>query len=91
MVDRLKQAITDVNQGLMIAKGTECSLVKISMKSAEEIIALLNESVSQGVVDQIRWERDTALGQLAEIGKGLGEKMDDVVELVKSKDGKQEG
>lgn len=89
MVDRKKQAITDVNQALMIAKGTECSLVKISMKSAEEIIALLNDSVSQSVVDQIRWERDTALEQLAEIGKGLGEKMDDVVKLMKLGGGKQ--
>ena len=32
------------------------------------------------VLKQVYWERDTALHQLAEIGKGLGEKMDDVVE-----------
>jgi len=36
--------------------------------------------VEQSVVDQIRWERDTAIAQLAEIGKGFGETMDDVVE-----------
>lgn len=37
--------------------------------------------VEQSVVDQIRWERDTAIAQLAEIGKGFGEQMDDVVEV----------
>ena len=30
------------------------------------------------LLEQVEWERDTALTQLAEIGKGLGEKMDDV-------------
>lgn len=39
--------------------------------------------VSQGVVDQICWERDTALSQLEQIGKGLGSKMDDIVALLK--------
>ena len=42
-------------------------------------LRLLQESVPQGVVDQIRWERDTAIQQLSEIGKGLGEKMDDII------------
>ena len=36
--------------------------------------------VSQKLFDQIDWERTVAISQLAEIGKGLGEKMDDVVE-----------
>ena len=40
--------------------------------------------VSQGVVDQIRWERDTALSQLEQIGKGLGSKMDDIVAMLKA-------
>jgi len=31
-----------------------------------------------GLLEQVEWERDTALAQLAEIGKSLGEKMDDV-------------
>ena len=44
---------------------------------AEQVERLLKKSVPQSVVDQIRWERDTALSQLKEIGKGLGEKMDD--------------
>lgn len=42
--------------------------------------------VSQGVVDQICWERDTALSQLEEIGKGLGSKMDDIVALLKEQE-----
>ena len=45
---------------------------------AEQVERLLKKSVPQSVVDQIRWERDTALSQLKEIGKCLGEKMDDV-------------
>lgn len=44
----------------------------------KDALELLKNSVPQSVVDQIRWERDTALSQLKEIGKGLGEKMDDV-------------
>ena len=42
--------------------------------------------VSQEVVDQIHWERDTALLQLEQIGKGLGSKMDDIVALLKEQD-----
>lgn len=42
----------------------------------------LSNSVHQNVVDQIKWERDIALEQLAKIGKGLGEKMDDIVTLL---------
>ena len=34
--------------------------------------------VSRAVFEQVMWERDIALEQLAEIGKGLGERMDDV-------------
>lgn len=42
--------------------------------------------VSQRVVDQIRWERDTALSQLEQIGKGFGSKMDDIVALLKEQE-----
>ena len=34
---------------------------------------------------QLRWERDTAIAQLAKIGKGFGEQMDDVVVRKKGK------
>lgn len=46
----------------------------------------LKESVSQEVVDQIKWERDLAISQLADIGKGLGENMLDIVALLKKKE-----
>ena len=35
---------------------------------------------------QAMYERDTAIKQLAEIGKGLGEKMDDAERIVRCKD-----
>lgn len=46
--------------------------------------------VSQGVVDQICWERDTALSQLEQIGKGLGSKMDDIVALLKEQEEREQ-
>ena len=51
-----------------------------------DALELLKVSVSQNVVDQFRWERDTAIKQLSEIGKGLGEKMDDIAKIVRCKD-----
>lgn len=39
----------------------------------------VKQMVSRAAFEQVMWERDIALKQLAEIGKGLGEKMDDVV------------
>ena len=42
--------------------------------------------VERNTFEQVMWERDVALAQLAEIGKGFGEKMDDVVEVVRCKD-----
>ena len=47
-------------------------------RMAKEILSA--DVVERSVYDQVAWERDTALSQLAEIGKGLGERMDDVVE-----------
>ena len=46
----------------------------------------LKDSVSQKVVGQIKWERDLAIAQLADIGKGLGENMLDIVALLKNKE-----
>ncbi len=36
------------------------------------------EAVPKSYADQIRWERDIAIGQLNEIGCGFGQKMDEV-------------
>ena len=41
--------------------------------------------VSKGAYDQCDWERIVALTQLKEIGKGLGERMDDVRPVVRGK------
>ena len=40
------------------------------------------EIFSKTYVDQVRWERDIAIEQLDEIGKSLGEKMDDVKTII---------
>lgn len=42
--------------------------------------------VSRGAYDQCDWERVVALTQLKEIGKGLGERMDDVRPVVRCRD-----
>ena len=52
-------------------------------EKAKTTLEMLKSSVSQSVVDQIKWERNVALSQLNEIGKSLGEKMDDIVSLLK--------
>ena len=42
------------------------------------------DAVSRGVLDQVRWERDIALEQLADYGLSLGERAD-VVKVVRCK------
>lgn len=44
------------------------------------------DAVSIGTLEQFKWERDVAIKQLNEIGKGLGSKMDDVTTVVRCKD-----
>lgn len=44
------------------------------------------EAVSVGTLEQFIWERNLAIGQLNEIGKDLGSKMDNVITVVKCKD-----
>ena len=43
------------------------------------------DAVSRGVHDQVRWERDVAIGQLESYGISLGEKAD-AVKVVRCKD-----
>ena len=43
-------------------------------------------AVSPGVLEQYKWERDTAIAQLAELGIGFGQKKPDMVEVVRCKD-----
>lgn len=47
--------------------------------------ALTLLKADQSVIDQIEWERNTALEQLAEVDKSLGEKMDDLRELTQKR------
>jgi hypothetical protein len=44
------------------------------------------DAVSPGVLEQYKWERDTAIAQLEELGIGFGQKKPDMVEVVRCKD-----
>ena len=44
------------------------------------------DAVSAETYQQTIWERDVALAQLNEIGKGFGEEMDDVATVIRCKD-----
>lgn len=55
-------------------------------KVANKLAKLLgDEEETDKAIEQFKWERDTAIHQLEEIGKGFGEKMDDVKALVDAK------
>lgn len=59
---------------------TDCNCYAQLAMDALELL-----KADQSVIDQIEWERDTALEQLAEVDKSLGEKMDDLRELVQKR------
>lgn len=40
----------------------------------------------EAYIEQLRWERDIAISQLNDIGVQFGEKVDDVVKVVRCKD-----
>lgn len=42
--------------------------------------------VPRDAYNQLHWERDVMAGQLADVGKTLGQKMDDVVPVIRCKD-----
>ena len=44
------------------------------------------DAVERGVFEQVAWERDIAVGQLSDIGKSFGEKMDDVAKVVRCRE-----
>lgn len=54
-------------------------------KQARKVQEYIENSVPMDVCDQFKWERDVCLGQLEEIGKDLGSKMDDIVALLPKK------
>ena len=60
----------------------ECEYAIMPLKGALENLPAA-DVVSRGAYDQTDWERCVALTQLKEIGKGLGERMDDVRPVVR--------
>ena len=44
------------------------------------------DAVSPSVVEQYKWERDTAIAQLEELGIGFGQKKPDMVEVVRCRE-----
>ena len=48
--------------------------------------ASVADVVSRRAYNQVMWERDIAIAQLSEIGKGFGQKMDDVKLVVFCRD-----
>ena len=44
-----------------------------------------NQVVSHSAYEQVAWERDLAIRQLQDIGKGLGERMDDIKSIINNK------
>ena len=47
------------------------------------------DATSLGALEQFKWERDTAIAQLAELGIGFGQKKPDMVEVVRCGDCKR--
>lgn len=67
-------------------RACEVDDVKAELEEAPTI-----DAVPVGAYEQTRWERDTAISQLEEIGKSLCEKMDNVATVVRCKDCKHWG
>lgn len=54
--------------------------------AVEKLSSAQPNAVPRTTYEQAMYERDIAIKQIAEIGKGLGEKMDDVERIVRCKD-----
>lgn len=65
---------------------------KLALKMGEMFQKLIDDeptvedAVSLGVIEQFKWERDTAVAQLEELGIGFGQKKPDMVDVVRCKD-----
>lgn len=79
-IEREKDKYIKLSQALEVLDSCACWWAHERM---ERIPAA--DVVPTELYNQILWERDTALAQLAEIGKGLGEKMDDVRPVVRGR------
>lgn len=58
--------------------------IETVMEYVEDIPAV--DAVERGIFEQVAWERDIAIEQLADIGKSFGEKMDDVAKVVRCRE-----
>lgn len=63
------------NGGIPYAQGARAMAIVVEQMSSADV-------VSVSAYKQVMWERDTAVEQLKQIGKGLGEVMDDVAPVV---------
>lgn len=63
-------------------------LSKGGLSEAMEMVhsMLTVDAVSRGLFDQIKRERDLAIAQLEQIGCQLGQRMDDIVKVIRCKD-----
>ena len=85
LIDRQK-AITAICEDGTWLESQGCTEITMCERKQRDADILSELPTIDSVIDQIRWERDTAIEQLAEIGKGLGERMDDVEKVVRCKD-----
>lgn len=79
--EKIQEVISDIYKDADSAVEGACIEIWSRVK---EIPAA--DVVSCGAYDQTDWERCVALTQLKEIGKGLGERMDDVRPVVMCRD-----
>ena len=77
--------ISEFERHIESAKAENLDHANIPIRELKSAVELLKNSVSKLTADQFRWERDVALRQLSDIGKGFGERMDDIVELLERK------
>ena len=75
-----REALIDVIEKQKIDNDAYCRLCIDSMKELIEEQPTV-EAVPKSYAEQIRWERDVAVGQLNEIGCQFGQKMDEVKKL----------
>lgn len=91
-IEEVKAIITGyIQRNINLKKGFD--LVHDTMAICETIDKMATaDVVSIGCLEQIKWERDIAIEQLAEYGVGFGEKKKDLVKVRRGRwinDGKQ--
>ena len=72
-VDKINANADDLEQngGIPFAQGARAMAIVVEQMPPADV-------VSVSAYKQVMWERDVAVEQLKQIGKGLGETMDDV-------------